>query len=100
MKIAEFKVTTGAEVLTWQVLKTGLHTRACLGGWICVGMVVTFPTLTGGTATALTERLAKTTLNNLQGTLTAHLLKWVTEALQTAWFTETWTHSFLAPREL
>ena len=55
--------------------KNRLTHNSMLRGWICVGMVVTFPTSTGGTATALTERLAKTTLNNLQGTLTAHLLK-------------------------
>ena len=100
----EFKVTTGGpgEVLTWEVLKTGLRTIAYLEAGIVywyVGVVVTFTTLTGGTETVLTERHDKTTLNTLRRTLTAHSLKWVTEALQIVWFTETWTHSFLAPKE-
>ena len=100
----EFKVaTTGAGVvITWEVLKTGLRTITCLeAGFVYwyVGVVVTFTTLTGGTETVLTERLDKTTLNTLRRTLTAHSLKWVTEALQIVWFTETGTHSFLAPRE-
>ena len=100
----EFKVATAGagEVITWKVIKTGLHTIACIeAGFVYwyVGVVVTFTTLTGGTETVLTERLDKTTLNTLRQTLTAHSLKWVTEALQIAWFAETWTHSFLAPRE-
>ena len=90
----EFKqITTGAgEVLTWEVLKTGLSTIACLkAGFLYwyIGKVVTFTRLTGGTEIVLKERLDKTTLNTLWWTLTAHLLKWVTEALQIVWFTET-----------
>ena len=97
----EFKVTiAGAvEVPTWEVLKPGSRTIAYLeAGFVnwYVGVVVTFTTLTGGTETVLTERHDKTTLTL---TLTAHSLKWVTEALQIVWFTETWAHSFLAPRE-
>ena len=100
----EFKVTTAGvgKVLTWEVLKSGLRTVACLeAGFVyCyVGVVVTFAILTGGTGTVLTERLVKTALNTLWLTLTAHLLKWVTEALQIVWFTQTWTHLLLAPRE-
>ena len=100
----EFKVATAGAgvVITWEVLKTGLHTIACLeAGFVYwyVGVVVTFTTLTGGTETVLTERLDKTTLNTLHRTLTAHSLKWVTQALQIVWFTETLTHSFPASRE-
>ena len=100
----KFKVTTTAAgaLLTWEILKTGLCLIACLeSGFLywCIGVVVTFATFTSGTETVLTERLDKTTLNTLRRTLTAHWLKWVTEALQIVWFTETWTHSFLAPRE-
>ena len=100
----EFKVTTaGVDVLTWEELKTSLRKIACLEAGLMywyVGVVVTFTTLTGGTETVLTEKLNKTTLINLQRTLTAHSQKWVTEVLQIVWFTETWTHSFPAPREV
>ena len=101
---AEFKVATAGAgvVITWEVLKTGLHTIACLeAGFVYwyVGVVVTFTTLTGGTGTVLIGRHDKTTLNTLRRTLTADSLKWVAEALQIVWFTETGTHSFLAPRE-
>ena len=80
----EFKVTTAGpgEVLTWEILKTGLRTIACLEAGIVywyVGVVVTFTTLTGGTKTVLTERLDLITLNTLRLTLTAHSLKRVTE---------------------
>ena len=100
----EFKVaTTGAEVvITWEVLKTDLCTKACLeAGFVYwyLDVVLTFTTLAGGTETVLIKRLDKTTLNTLRQTLTAHSLKCITEALQIVWFTETWTHSFLAPRE-
>ena len=100
----EFKVATnGAEVvITWEVLKTDLCTKACLeAGFVYwyLDVVLTFTTLAGGTETVLIKRLDKTTLNTLRQTLTAHSLKWVTEALQIVWFTETGTHSFLAPRE-
>ena len=74
----EFKVTTAGagEVLTWEVLETGLCTIACLEArfvhWY-VGVVVTFTTLTG-TETILTEWLDKTTLNafmaNINSTFT------------------------------
>ena len=87
----EIKVTTAGagKVLTWKALKTGLRKKTCLEtGFLCwyVGVVVTFTTLT---ETALTERLDKTTLNILRQTLRAHSLKWVTEAFQIVWFTET-----------
>ena len=100
----EFKVATAGAgvVITWEVLKTGLRTVACLeAGFVYwyVGVVVTFTTLTGGTETVLTKRLDKTTLNTLRLTLTVHSLKWVKEVLQILWFTETWTHSFVAPTE-
>ena len=100
----EFKVATAGagEVITWEVLKIGLCTIACLEAefaYCYVGAVVTFTTLKDGTKTVLTVRLDKTTLNTLQQTLAEHSLKWVTEALQIVWFTETWTHSFLAQRE-
>ena len=63
----EFKVTTvgAGELLTREVLKTDFHTIACLeAGFVhwCVGVVVTFTTLTGRTETLLTERLDKTAL--------------------------------------
>ena len=78
--------TTGAwEVLTWEILKTGSRTIAYSEAWLVywyVGVVVTFTTLTGGTETVLTERLDKTMLNTLRWRLSAHSLKWVTEALQ------------------
>ena len=99
----EFKVTTAGagEVLTWEVLETGLCTIACLEArfvhWY-VGVVVTFTTLTG-TETILIEWLVKKLWTLLWRTLTAHSLKWVTEALYTVWVTETWTHSFLALRD-
>ena len=73
----EFKVATAGAgvVITWEVLKTGLHTIACLETgfmyWY-VGVVVTFTTLVGATETVLTKRLDKTTLNTLCPTLTAH----------------------------
>ena len=56
-------------------------------------------TLTGGTETVLTERPDKSTLNISQGKLTGYSLKWVSEASQNVWFTETWAHSFPAPTE-
>ena len=94
--------TTGSEVLTWEVLKTCLRKKACLQAgsvyWY-VGVFIAFTELTGGIETVLTERLAKISLNTFKQILTAHSLKWVTEALQMVWFTETWTQSFLAPRE-
>ena len=73
----EFKVTTSGagEVITWEVLKTGLHTIAYLEAryvyWY-VGVVVTFTALTGATETVHTERLDKTTLKTLRRTLTTH----------------------------
>ena len=78
--------TTGAwEVLTREILKTGSRTIAYSEAWLVywyVGVVVTFTTLTGGTETVLTERLDKTMLNILRWRLSAHSLKWITEALQ------------------
>ena len=70
----EFKVATAGagEVITWEVLKTGLCTIACFeAGFVYwyVGVIVTFTILTGGTETVLIERLDKTTLNTLQWTL-------------------------------
>ena len=98
----EFQVTTAGagKVLTWEVLKTGLRTIACLeAGFVYsyVDVFVTFTTLTGGTETVLIERLDKATLNTLRRT--AHSLKWVTVDLQIVGFTETWSHSFLVLRE-
>ena len=98
----EFKIATAGAgvVITWEIQKTGLPTIACLEAgfmyWY-VGAVVTFTTLTGGTETVLTKWLDKTALNTVQRTLTAHSLKWVTEAWHIVWFTETLTRSFLAP---
>ena len=79
----KFKVATAGagEVITWEVLKTGLRTIACSeAGFVYwyVRLVVTFTTLTGGTETVLTERFYKTILDTLRWTLTVHLLKWVT----------------------
>ena len=97
----ELKVATNGaeEVLTWELIKAGLRTIACLETgfmyWY-VGVVITFTTLVGRTETVLTEKLDKTVLG---WTLTVHSIKWATEAFQIARFTETWTHSFLAPRE-
>ena len=79
----EFKVTNSGtgDVITLELLKTGLRTITCIGAgfvyWY-VGVVVTFTTLTGGKETTLIERLDKTTLNTLWRTLTVHSLKWVT----------------------
>ena len=72
-----------------KVTTAGAGKKTCLEtGFLCryVGVVVTFTTLT---ETVLTERLDKTTLNTLRQTLRAHSLKWVTEAFQIVWFTET-----------
>ena len=57
----EFKVTTAraGEVLTWEVLKPGFFTIACLKTGLVywyVGVCATFTALTGGTETVLTER--------------------------------------------
>ena len=82
--VGEVGIAGAWEVITWEVLKTGLCTIACLkAGFVYwyVGMVVTFKTLTGGTETVLRERFNKTTLSTLWWTLTVYSLKWVTEAL-------------------
>ena len=52
----ELKVATAGagEVITWEVLKKGLRTIACLEAefvYCYVGVVVTFTALTGGTET-------------------------------------------------
>ena len=60
----EFKVTnTGAgEVLTWEVLKTGLHRMVCLEAgfmyWY-VGVVVTFTPSAGGTKNGIDRKTWK-----------------------------------------